>query len=251
MRRKNARLRAAAVVIIVAIASVAHASFVITQSTATTQPGPLMTPMRIVVSIRNPTSVPQTLSLINRSLMGNLNCPTSVQISAIDIVAIPYPLPANSQIQFLISSTGFDTNDPMPATCLWDVLSADTGLQQFTTVFDIVPTSTVVWDLQPKVSDFGSQSVTAASETQTILINNFLIAASTFTDMVINDPTGSIRFVSDCPGQQSCTGGFSVPGRTAKSVLIACDPINPGIATATFTIYGAAAPLGIAKARTC
>ena len=244
MPRRRSRLPAAAIVAMVTIASAAQASFIVTQNPASTEPVPLSTATRILVSLRNPMSSSQTLTMIGRAPLGNANCPASVQISTADFVAIPYALPAYSQIQFVISSNGFSAGDPMPATCVWEVMSSDLGIQQFTTVFDIVPTSTVTWDVQPKLNDFGSQSVTNASETQKILINNYLASASTFVDMVINDPSGSIRFVSDCPGLQSCTGPFTVIGKTARLVEVACDPTSALLINATFTIYSASAPLG-------
>ena len=239
MRRRRARLCAAAIVATVALVSIAHASFMITQNPAGTEPGPLLTPLRILVSLRNPTAVPQSVTMISRSPTGNANCPLSVQVMALD----PDPIPPYSQAQFMIFSNGFSVSDPMPSTCVWDVFSSEPSIQQFTTVFSIMPTSTVAWDLQPKVTDFGSQSETGDSETQKILINNYLLGIGTFDEMVIADPTGSIRFVTDCPNLQSCLGTFTVGTKASRFVEIACDPTGAIPITGTFTIYSAGTPL--------
>ena len=81
MRRRRARLIAVAVVLLTALASVAHGNFTVTDQMAQSGSAFYGVPLRVVASIRNASNAAQTINSITLATSGNATCPSGVTVT--------------------------------------------------------------------------------------------------------------------------------------------------------------------------
>ena len=200
---------------------------------------------RIVFSVRNGDAVQIMITGFTQAppAVPGDGC-AMMTIARLDGGTLPVTVGPGQQAQFVVTTNGFATVGDYG--CTWLVDTAPVAMipqPQVVTTYHVAVAANL--DVQPKLMDFGSQTV-GSFETQRVVLSNYL-AASQAVNLTIT-PNPNIAFTGTCGG--TFCGNVNVPaGAGSASVDIKCQPTMAVATTATLLVMGSggSAMLGSAQ----
>ena len=242
MKRRRARILAAAIVLSTA-ATAAYGDWHVTSDPAQSGSAAFGSPMAVLVSLRNTTGTALTIGSITKSSPPGTTCWPSITLAPLT-GSFPVTVGVNQQAQFVVSTTGISMVEATAGTptCMFDINESPPGpAEHFSATFHVMA-SADPWDLQPKLTDFGTQPT---FEIQRVFIqNNGTSGSASYMTAMINDATLSMTFSSICPGLQSCPNLVFIGAGQYQSIDIKCAPTIAGPIAGSLSIYGASGLLG-------